>query len=257
MGIYLLIIGIADKAYRGIYIWKDTEWKNSAICKLAGFLSFLSSEVSAFIICLITFDRFVALRFPLSGFHFSKRSAHVACIVMWAVGFILAAVPLLPFTSHWDFYGQTGICIPLPIARQEFAGHHYSFGVMIILNFVLFIFIAMGQISIYWSIKQNSMASSSSTGSSKDMTIARRLITIAVTDFLCWFPIGLLGLLASSGFPIPGEVNVALAIVALPLNSAINPFLYTLNTILERRRQAKEQPWRKSFASQIGQVSTL
>ncbi|XP_076466145.1 uncharacterized protein LOC143297613 [Babylonia areolata] len=37
-----------------------------------------------------------------------------------------------------------------------------------------------------------------------ELTIARRLFLVVFTDFCCWFPVGLMGLLASRGFPIPG-----------------------------------------------------
>ena len=76
---------------------------------------------------------------------------------------------------------------------------------------------------------------------SQDHKIARRLVSIAMTDFLCWFPVGLLGALSSQGVVISSEVNVGIAIFVLPLNSALNPFLYTLNTLLERLSQAKEE----------------
>nr|KAG5685918.1 hypothetical protein BaRGS_025984 [Batillaria attramentaria] len=151
--------------------------------------------------------------------------------------------------SHWEFYSHTGICIPLPITRNSFPGHTYSFNVFIVLNFVLFVAIAAGQVFVFWSIRSNSMSGSSTASKTKDLTIARRLITVAVSDFLCWFPICLLGLLAQSGTPIPGEVNVAMAIIALPLNSALNPFLYTVNIILERRRNNREEHLQKLFTS--------
>ena len=63
----------------------------------------------------------------------------------------------------------------------------------------------------------------------KDANIARRLVTIALSSFFCWFPIGVMGLMAARGVPIPSEVNVAAAILVLPLNSALNPFLYNLS----------------------------
>ena len=66
-------------------------------------------------------------------------------------------------------------------------------------------------------------------------------IFIVFTDFCCWFPVGVMGLLAAQGMPISGEVNVWTAIFVLPLNSALNPFLYTLNTELERRRRERER----------------
>ena len=238
MGVYLAIVGVADQIYRGQYFWRGDHWKKSVVCKLAGFLSLVSSEVSAFIICLITLDRFLALHFPFSNLRFSRSSALVACVIVWMIGIVLAAVPLLPVTSHWEFYGQTGICIPLPFSSR-FQGYGFSFGVMIILNFVLFLLIALGQVFIYWSVHSNSVSSSMKRGS-RDTAVARRLTTIVLSDFLCWFPIGLLGLLASTGTPIPGELNVAVAIFVMPFNSALNPFLYTFNVLMEKRLKAQE-----------------
>ena len=240
MGVYLAIVGVADQIYRGKYLWHDDQWKESTVCKIAGFLSLMSSEVSAFIICLITLDRFLALRFPFSRLHFSRGSALMACTIVWVVGIVLATVPLLPVTSHWEFYSQTGICIPLPFTTSKrFHGYDYSFSVMIILNFVLFLLIAVGQAFIYWSVRSNSISSSKKTGS-RDTTVARRLTIIVLSDFLCWFPIGLLGVLASTGTPISDELNVAVAIFVMPFNSALNPFLYTFNVLMEKRQKAQE-----------------
>ena len=119
MGVYLAIVGVADQIYRGEYFWHGDQWKESVICKVAGFLSLMSSEVSAFIICLITLDRFLALRFPFSSLHFSRGSAVTACAIVWIIGIALATVPLLPITTHWEFYSQTDICIPLPFTTSE------------------------------------------------------------------------------------------------------------------------------------------
>ena len=52
-----------------------------------------------------------------------------------------------------------------------------------------------------------------------------------------WILLVLICLLISTDYSIPSEVNVALAIFVLPLNSALNPFLYTLNILMKRRRQ--------------------
>ena len=251
MGVYLAIVGVADQTYRGEYLWHDDQWKASAVCKVAGFLSLMSSEVSAFIICLITLDRFLALRFPLSSLHFSRSSALIVCTIVWMVGVALATVPLLSLTSHWEFYSQTGICIPLPFTTGEhFQGYDYSFSVMIILNFVLFLSIAVGQAFIYWSVRSNSISSSKKMGS-RDITIARRLTTIVLSDFLCWFPVGLLGVLASTGTPIRDELNVAVAIFVMPFNSALNPFLYTFNVLMEKRQKAQEARLLKRLESRM------
>ena len=242
MGAYLVITGVADRIYLNTYLWEDTGWRNSVPCKVAGFLSLLSSEVSAAIICLVTVDRFLVIKFPFNHLHFNRRSAQLGCLVLWTIGTVLAAVPLLPATSSWHFYSQTGICIPLPVTRQDFPGRDYAFALMIVFNFVLFLLIAAGQFVVYMAIRSQSMTQKDqSDRRSKDLAVARHLFIVVVSDFLCWFPIGLLGVLASRDIPISGEVNVGMAIFVLPLNSALNPFLYSLNAIQARRARAREQ----------------
>ena len=250
MGVYLAIIGVADSVYRNAYLWEDEAWRHSVTCKLAGFLALLSSEVSAFVICLITLDRFLVIRYPFSRLHFQHVSAEWTCCTVWLVGVLLASIPLFPATSSWQFFGQTGICIPLPITRKVFPGHGYAFGVMIVLNMVLFVLIAVGQTVIYKSIKANTMTTADCSRKQQNVTIARRLITIAITDFLCWFPVGVMGLLATAGVAVPGGARVTIATFVMPLNSAINPFIYTVNVILEQRRRDKEQKLLTWFKTQ-------
>ena len=265
MGLYLSVVGVADLVFRNSYLGKEEIWRTSRFCSLAGFLSLLSSEVSAFIICLITLDRFLVLRFPFSQIRLRWRSGHATCGVIWLVGASLSAVPLFPATSHWRFYSQTGICIPLPTSQlRGFAGQGYSFGIMIVLNFILFVLIAAGQLFIYLTVRAHTMSrletedndnstnkNNNNRPQSHDMAIARRLLTVVITDFLCWFPVGLLGLMSMQGTQIPAEVNVAVAVLVMPLNSALNPFLYTLNMVLEKRQLAQEQRLRQYLVSQL------
>nr|KAG5692075.1 hypothetical protein BaRGS_021507 [Batillaria attramentaria] len=239
MGVYLAIIGWADAHFQGVYVSKETEWRESNTCKAIGFLSLVSNEVSTFAICLITLDRFLVIKFPFSSsFRLTKLSAIVTCGATWAVGMTLGAFPL--FQPDWEFYGQNGICLPLPITQRPFKGQDYAFGMFIILNFVLFLVIGTGQALIFYNIHSSAMATMKGHRK-QDTVIARRLFLIVSTDFCCWFPIGLMGLLASSGIPIPGVVNVLAAVFVLPINSAINPFLYTINALLERRAKKMEQ----------------
>ena len=114
MGVYLSIVGVADRLYLGTYLWEDVAWRHSGTCLMAGFTSQLSCEVSAFIICLFTLDRLLVLCFPFSRLRFSVCSAQCAAAVGWVMGLGLASVPLV---SHWQFYSQTGICVPLPVTR--------------------------------------------------------------------------------------------------------------------------------------------
>ena len=60
MGVYLALVGVADRMYQRTYLWNEATCRHSPMCKVAGLCSLLSSEVSA-IVCLITLDRFLVL----------------------------------------------------------------------------------------------------------------------------------------------------------------------------------------------------
>ena len=116
MGFYLSILGVADQVYRGVYYLYEDTWVSSIPCTMSGVLSLLSSEVSAITICFVTLDRLIVLRFPFSTVRFTKKSATVTCVLIWVAGFALSLAPLSQ--PLWEFYSQTGICIPLPVTRQ-------------------------------------------------------------------------------------------------------------------------------------------
>ncbi|XP_070206523.1 G-protein coupled receptor GRL101-like [Littorina saxatilis] len=254
MGVYLMMIGVADAQLSGRYVAEENEWKGSVMCTVAGFLSLVSTEVSALMVCLITLERVLVLCFPFRAqLHFSPRVALLLCLGTWITGVMLASVPLL---ASLEFYGQTSICIPLPITRQQFSGQQYAFGIFIVFNFVVFLFIGAGQLLIYRAVNKAS-ASSGAQRRSQEMKVARRLFLIILTDFCCWFPIGVMGLLAARGVRIPAVINVWAAIFVLPLNSALNPFLYTLNGLLERvKKQRKQKRMKKMLGSLQKEIPT-
>ena len=246
MGAYLAVIGVADRLYLDSYLRHDVAWRTGNVCAAAGFLCTASTEASALFVCLITADRLLVLLFPFSRLRFGRKTGALAAVAVWLLVCVLAAVPLLPATRHWGFYSHNAICMPLPITRRDFPGHRYAFGLFIVLNLALFVFIAVGQLLIYLSVRKNSLSMAESLAASsprdqRDQRLARRLFTVVMSDFLCWFPIGLLGLLSKLDVAVSGEVNVAMAIFVLPVNSAINPFLYTVNKLLEKRRLERER----------------
>ena len=250
LGVYMVVIGSAHLHFRRVYVSVEREWRTGLVCTMAGFLAFASSEMSTFVICLITLDRLLVICFPLKRrLHLTVRQSALACAALWVLAGTLAAVPLV---TGMRFYEQNAVCLPLPITRREFAGQGYAFGVFIVFNFLLFLLIGAGQLLIYRAVRRAGSAAGSHRRA-QDMSIARRLFLVVFSDFCCWFPIGALGLLASNGVPLSGEVNVWAAIFILPVNSALNPFLYTLNGALEQRRKRRLEERMKRM---IGNLQT-
>ncbi|XP_072016937.1 follicle-stimulating hormone receptor-like [Amphiura filiformis] len=95
MGIYMLILAFVDLYYGEEYFVYSDHWRSSQLCKLASFLSLLSSEASVFFITLISIDRFICIVFPLSKFQLGVMSTKVAAAITWAIAFVLGLVPTL------------------------------------------------------------------------------------------------------------------------------------------------------------------
>ncbi|XP_053380174.1 uncharacterized protein LOC123556537 [Mercenaria mercenaria] len=249
MGIYLLIIAAADAVYRNRYIFMDDSWRSSGWCTLAGFLSTVSSEASVFFLCLITLDRFLVVKYPFGDIRLSSKHVKFVSLFSWAASVLIAIVPIV-FKSyfHRQFYSKSGVCIALPLTRDRPPGWLYSVVIFIGLNFVTFCLIALGQASIYMEINKvrsgirSAVSKNVKIGQRREMAVARNLLLVATTDFMCWFPIGCIGFLAMSGYEISGDVYAWTTVFILPVNSALNPVLYTLSVIKTNRKQKSQQP---------------
>ena len=66
----------------------------------------------------------------------------------------------------------------------------------------------------------------------RESALARRVFAIILTDFCCWIPVIILGILSLvEKFNDPeGTAYVWFAVFVLPVNSSVNPLLYTFST---------------------------
>ena len=213
MGAYMITIASADVYYRGRYIFFDEHWRESILCKLAGVTSTVASEASVLFLCLITLDRLFVIKYPFGQVRFTPRVAGVTCLAVWIIVGVLAAIPLFVTSYFKDaFYSKSGVCLALPLTRDRSPGWIYSISIFIIFNSAAFLLIAFGQWSIYREIdssktflarmksmtirktpvgKMKSNASTHSatggvrSGRNNDLRVARNLLLIVSTDFLC------------------------------------------------------------------------
>ena len=248
MGVYLVIIGSFDVIYRGEYIIYAEQWKSSVFCAVAGFLSTTSSEMSVYLLLLITFDRVRALMFPFSKLRLTTSRSCAVVAVGWVMSLTLALIPAVATSAFGHhFYGQNSVCLPFTLRHTKVKGWEYSLVIFVVLNLAAFISIFIGYTCIYRTV----ILSRKSAGvvARDDVRLARRITLIVMTDFLCWVPIILLSIIATSGVPIPGSVSAWVAVIVLPLNSALNPVLYTLTGI--NCRSSKKQANHANSVSKV------
>ena len=257
MGVYLLIIAIKDAEWRGEYFLHDLQWRASFLCQCAGILSMLSSEVSVIMLTIMTSDRLVSIVFPFTFKSLSLKKARVVCVLGWIVGGLFAVLPVLGMSYFHDekndvgFYGRSAVCLPLQLSSEKLAGWEYSVVVFIGFNTVSFLFIMGAYVVMFTTVYRISKGLGSSRAK-RDATVAKRMMFIVLTDFCCWMPVIIIGLLSLTGnFHDPTKkVYVWIAVFVLPVNSSINPILYTFST---RPAMKRIQFCRKTVSSLISQ----
>ena len=126
----------------------------------------------------------------------------------------------------FGYYGQTSVCMPRFFLVRGENAWEYSFAVICI-NFVCFLIIAISYIVIYILSTKRKYEKSNQQRQKKNATTQKRICRIIISDFLCWIPICITAFVKFSGVYVDDVVYVVSAGLLLPINSVLNPFLYS------------------------------
>ncbi|KAK1800382.1 hypothetical protein P4O66_005613, partial [Electrophorus voltai] len=238
MGIYLFFLGVYDVKFRGEYNRNALIWMESLECRTMGFLAVLSSEVSMLLLTYLTLERFLVIVFPFNHLRPGKLQTGLMLASIWLVGFLIAAVPLLSHDLFGNYYGHNGVCFPLHSDRLEKPiAKRYSTGIFLGLNLLAFLVIVVCYSSMFFSVYKTGINTTDMRSRlQKDVAVANRFFFIVFSDALCWIPIFLVKTLSLMEVEIPGTINSWVVIFVLPINSALNPILYTLTTSFFREQ---------------------
>ncbi|XP_072045820.1 uncharacterized protein [Amphiura filiformis] len=268
MGVYMVILASVDLYYGNEYFVYSEQWRSSKLCKLASFLSLVSSEGSIFFITVISFDRFMCVVFPFSKIKLEPTSTKVAAVIVWAFALALAIAPTVLAGPDSDFYDLSDVCIGLPLITrpaeysiqsnalgsgdadrsfdlpvpQEFKpAWYFSIAIFLALNLVLFAFMFVCYVAIFVSFRaQQNKVKSKGSSRDDDMKMAMKMAAIIGTDFICWVPVIVMGILSQTGGAvIPLQMYTWSVVFIIPINSSLNPYLYTIATLVADRRAAK------------------
>ncbi|XP_062991372.1 relaxin receptor 1 [Elgaria multicarinata webbii] len=232
MGVYLFVIGAFDLKYRGEYNKHAQLWMDSIHCQLVGSLAILSTEVSVLLLTYLTLEKYICIVYPFRFLKPGKYRSISILVLIWIIGFIVAFIPLSNKDFFQNYYGTNGVCFPLHSELSESTGGQvYSVIIFLGVNLVAFIIIVFSYGSMFYSVHQTAISAMEIRNHvKKEMTLAKRFFFIVFTDALCWIPIFILKLLSLLQVEIPGSITSWVVIFILPINSALNPLLYTLTT---------------------------
>nr|XP_054754176.1 relaxin receptor 1-like [Lytechinus pictus] len=189
----------------------------------------LSSEVSVLTLMFISLERYFIIVYPYSFQRIKARRAVIVLIFIWIIGTILAVLPIIPVAYFGNFYGSNGVCFPLHLHEPKMKGWEYSAFVFLGINTTAFIVIVVSYTGMFVSIRRTRRAAAQ-CGMKGDMAYAKRFFFIILTDSLCWLPIAILKVVSLCDFVISETLYGWIVVFVLPINSALNPILYTIST---------------------------
>ena len=250
MAVYLITVGVMDAVWSGVYFLHDYQWRTGFPCQILGGISVLSSEVSLMVLSLLSLDRLKHIVFPRRFKVLTQRKAHALCFIIWVIGFFIAFLPTFGIRYFHNpdagiyYYGKSVVCLPIQLTPDFLSGWEYSAAIFVSLNLVFVLFIIIAYLLIFyttWSSKwrmahqgtrRERKMKSSSVNTTRNTSMTKRIVCIVMTDVLCWAPIMALGMRSAidQQFTPRGDIAVWMVVFVLPINSAINPVLYTLST---------------------------
>ena len=143
--------------------------------------------------------------------------------------FVENGLPRSNSVAMFGYYDQTSICMPLFYIAYEESSWEFTIFIITV-NFLSFVFIAVGYI---WIVKRW-FKSSANVGKAQNKQanaqaakMQRCIARIIATDFCCWIPICIMAYVRL-GVKFSDIVYQISAVLLLPINSALNPFLFSL-----------------------------
>lgn len=267
MGVCQIIIAIVDSYYRGRYIENADNWRESALCNLCGFLSTISIEASIVTLVLIARNRYTVICHPFSSpAKFTLGLTHRLIMGSWCFALLIATLPLLlTLVFRGQFFARSGVCLAFHITNQKATGWLYS--ISDAFNLLAFAYMASCYARIYATITRSSRLNRSSmkfvggfggsygASNKSGPTVGQLKIgLIVLNNFVACVPAIVLRLMSFAGVPLPAAVYSWVAVLVLPVYSAINPMIYTIPNIRNQIRQLiRNHKARKSGAAAAGE----
>ena len=229
MGIYLFTIAVQDLRTLGNFSMFDVAWRTQGGCDFAGFCAITSTMVSVYVLLVITIERLYTFSRALQKSHTSKTVAGILMAVGWGFGLLMGILPVV--TNDVNDYTKTAICLPFDVS-SKLALSYVLF--LLLFTGVVFMVIAICYVIIFYQVFYRQKATISSVNDKKqwktELKVALRMGTLVLTNFICWFPIALLGISAAVGNSLVNNITFAkwVMVFIFPINACLNPVLYSV-----------------------------
>ena len=253
VGIYLSIISLAQALFEGNFLWEDTDWKQSNVCRFAGVVFLSAHQATVFLDFVIMAHALLMTHTVHLCCEYRSKSSHVMSLTCWALGLTLATVPLVVPLPH--FYSQSSLCLPV-VPGMQGSDQQLSLAISSLCA-LLNSCTAVGLIAyIIQTTSRNAFPLTGGQTVSDDVIIAKRLVSIILTDVVCYLAAAVVYFIALQGGNTSNTIKVVMATVVMPFNAAINPALYANSVLREQRVQSRNDRLMKMLKAKAKQAAS-
>ncbi|XP_039271561.2 uncharacterized protein LOC120346000 [Styela clava] len=251
MCIYLFIIASADLIFAGEYYRHSHNWLTSTACSTAGVLAMLSGEVSVLLLSLITITRLLSIVQPFNYLQVDVRIFYFSTAGIWILGLVLANAPFMGFVSLAGYFrASVATCLPSLYTSTAVSSWIYTL-VVVTINLIAFLLMTVAYAVLVYiagrnskrskRLKMSNVATKKSGNAGKKLNA--RVAVLVITDMLCWIPVCVIAVYSLITGGLSDDVHAIIypvtAIIILPINSTINPIVYTLLTSTSMSKRFK------------------
>ncbi|XP_061180248.1 prostaglandin E2 receptor EP4 subtype-like [Saccostrea echinata] len=196
------------------------------LCEYCSFWSSFSFMSSALIVSAMSFDRFLAVRFPIWYRNTQKRRANIMLLVIWAFTATVSSLNLIGIGSVKNFYPGSWCFIDFANKGllERVNTYIYSITGIIILLITVFLNVAVA----YSVCRKPVLTTIDNKRKRNDIYIIVFLFTVVTLFSICWVPLMVRMLMnASAKFPKNGPEEL-MAVRLTISNSIVDPWIYII-----------------------------
>ena len=229
LGVYLAFIAMVDIRTLGerSFYQSALQWQKGSGCQTAGFLAIFSSQLSVYILVILTIERLHHVVTSATDPYPKESKKLRFAVILIIVGIIYACIlAVLPLNGMGvNAYDEVAICLPFVSKTPE--DRNYILAILS-LNMLGIFIVVVAFVVVFGYLFQPSL---SSKKRQDILTSAIKLSLLMITTFLCWFPIGIVGYSSILEEPmINAEQAKYFIVFVFPVNALFSPIIYALIT---------------------------
>ncbi len=238
-GTYLCVIWGVDTASQGSFVLFEQRWKSSIWCHTASFFFLLFNTAEPPLLLFLSLARLMIVMHPIDT-KFKKTSF----VFTWLSVVGMSMVVLSVLTSVAFYFSVTTMSTSLCSLFVDTSSTCIFCTTVTVVVASVQVIISVGISGVYCLMlkelkrsKENLHSLTSSVNS--NTSVSFQVIIISMSNFFCWIPTNAVHLVSLFLSRYPFEMVIWTAVAVAPINSVVNPAVFTATNIRTLCRQRK------------------